>query len=237
MSGPACDSARGGAPRDARAHRLRGPARPRRTPGGQKRRLDVGIGLMHLPQLLFLDEPTTGLDPQSRARMWDEVRRLRDIRHHGVPHHPLPRGGRRALRPHRDHRPRQDRRRGHARGAEAGDRRRRGRWWGRTGRATACSRHPQGPGLHPRATDGGRRCCASTSTAARPRCPRSSGVLDGAGMARRIALAAPSEPRRRLPAPDRALAPRDGAMTRRSPRWRTDVKLLRDTWLMFRRYF
>jgi ABC-2 type transport system ATP-binding protein len=46
--------------------------------GGQKRRLDVGIGLMHLPQLLFLDEPTTGLDPQSRARMWDEVRRLRE---------------------------------------------------------------------------------------------------------------------------------------------------------------
>jgi len=46
--------------------------------GGQKRRLDVGIGLMHLPDLLFLDEPTTGLDPQSRARMWDEVRHLRD---------------------------------------------------------------------------------------------------------------------------------------------------------------
>ena len=46
--------------------------------GGQRRRLDVGIGLMHRPQLLFLDEPTTGLDPQSRARMWDEVRRLRD---------------------------------------------------------------------------------------------------------------------------------------------------------------
>jgi ABC-2 type transport system ATP-binding protein len=47
--------------------------------GGQKRRLDIGIGLMHLPQLLFLDEPTTGLDPQSRARMWDEVRKLRAI--------------------------------------------------------------------------------------------------------------------------------------------------------------
>jgi ABC-2 type transport system ATP-binding protein len=46
--------------------------------GGQKRRLDVGIGLMHQPRLLFLDEPTTGLDPQSRARMWDEVRTLRD---------------------------------------------------------------------------------------------------------------------------------------------------------------
>mgnify|MGYP001274493112 CR=1 FL=1 len=52
--------------------------RPTKTySGGQKRRLDVGIGLMHKPRLLFLDEPTTGLDPQSRARMWDEVRRLR----------------------------------------------------------------------------------------------------------------------------------------------------------------
>jgi ABC-2 type transport system ATP-binding protein len=46
--------------------------------GGQRRRLDIGIGLMHDPKLLFLDEPTTGLDPQSRARLWDEVRRLRD---------------------------------------------------------------------------------------------------------------------------------------------------------------
>ncbi|HEY8739955.1 MAG TPA: ATP-binding cassette domain-containing protein [Candidatus Dormibacteraeota bacterium] len=46
--------------------------------GGQKRRLDIGIGLMHKPSLLFLDEPTTGLDPQSRAHMWDEVRGLRD---------------------------------------------------------------------------------------------------------------------------------------------------------------
>jgi ABC-2 type transport system ATP-binding protein len=53
--------------------------RPTKTfSGGQKRRLDIGIGLMHLPQLLFLDEPTTGLDPQSRARMWDEVRKLQD---------------------------------------------------------------------------------------------------------------------------------------------------------------
>ncbi|HVA91436.1 MAG TPA: ATP-binding cassette domain-containing protein [Chloroflexota bacterium] len=46
--------------------------------GGQRRRLDIGLGLAHRPWLLFLDEPTTGLDPQSRARMWDEVRRLRD---------------------------------------------------------------------------------------------------------------------------------------------------------------
>ncbi len=46
--------------------------------GGQRRRLDMGLGLVHSPELLFLDEPTTGLDPQSRARMWDEVRHLRD---------------------------------------------------------------------------------------------------------------------------------------------------------------
>jgi ABC-2 type transport system ATP-binding protein len=45
--------------------------------GGQRRRLDIGVGLVHRPPLLFLDEPTTGLDPQSRARMWDEVRNLR----------------------------------------------------------------------------------------------------------------------------------------------------------------
>jgi ABC-2 type transport system ATP-binding protein len=46
--------------------------------GGQRRRLDIALGLMHQPRLLFLDEPTTGLDPQSRARVWEEVRRLRE---------------------------------------------------------------------------------------------------------------------------------------------------------------
>ena len=46
--------------------------------GGQRRRLDVALGVIHSPQVLFLDEPTAGLDPPSRARMWQEVRRLRD---------------------------------------------------------------------------------------------------------------------------------------------------------------
>jgi len=44
--------------------------------GGMKRRLDLALALVHGPSILFLDEPTTGLDPQSRAALWDEVRRL-----------------------------------------------------------------------------------------------------------------------------------------------------------------
>ena len=46
--------------------------------GGMRRRLDIALGMMHKPELLFLDEPTTGLDPQARAHMWDEIRRLRE---------------------------------------------------------------------------------------------------------------------------------------------------------------
>jgi ABC-2 type transport system ATP-binding protein len=45
--------------------------------GGQRRRLDIALGVIHGPQVLFLDEPTAGLDPHSRAQLWEEVRRLR----------------------------------------------------------------------------------------------------------------------------------------------------------------
>jgi ABC-2 type transport system ATP-binding protein len=44
--------------------------------GGMQRRLDVALGLMHRPKVLFLDEPTTGLDPESRTAMWQEISRL-----------------------------------------------------------------------------------------------------------------------------------------------------------------
>ena len=46
--------------------------------GGQRRRLDIVIGLIHEPELVFLDEPSTGLDPQSRANLWTHIRKLRD---------------------------------------------------------------------------------------------------------------------------------------------------------------
>jgi len=46
--------------------------------GGMKRRLEIARGLLHYPKVLFLDEPTAGLDPQTRNAMWEHVRRLRD---------------------------------------------------------------------------------------------------------------------------------------------------------------
>jgi ABC-2 type transport system ATP-binding protein len=50
---------------------------PRNMSGGQKRRLDIAMGLVHDPRLVFLDEPTTGLDPQARANLWEHIAALR----------------------------------------------------------------------------------------------------------------------------------------------------------------
>jgi ABC-2 type transport system ATP-binding protein len=53
---------------------------PKTMSGGQRRRLDIALGLVHVPGLVFLDEPTTGLDPQARANLWTHIRALREER-------------------------------------------------------------------------------------------------------------------------------------------------------------
>ena len=77
-------------PRRVREQRTRAAARRRRTgrpapcrcvrtfSGGMKRRLEIARGLLHHPKVLFLDEPTVGLDPQTRNAIWEHVRALRD---------------------------------------------------------------------------------------------------------------------------------------------------------------
>ena len=108
--------------------------------GGQRRRLDVAIGLVHTPHVLFLDEPSTGLDPQNRANLQEQVRRLHErAGHHDRAHHALPRGGRRDRRPGDRHRPRPGDRRRHREPAQVrarrpGDARLRRRGGGGAGR-------------------------------------------------------------------------------------------------------
>ncbi len=55
-----------------------GDRKARTYSGGQRRRLDLALGIVHKPVLVFLDEPTTGLDPQSRAYFWEEIKRLKN---------------------------------------------------------------------------------------------------------------------------------------------------------------
>ncbi len=59
--------------------REKATSRVRTLSGGQQRRLDLGLGLIGDPELLFLDEPTTGFDPSARRQAWDVIRRLADL--------------------------------------------------------------------------------------------------------------------------------------------------------------
>ena len=71
-----------------------------------RRRLDLAMTLVGEPRVIFLDEPTAGLDPRSRHTMWEIIRGLVAGGRDDLPHHPVPRGGRPAGRPRRRARPR-----------------------------------------------------------------------------------------------------------------------------------
>ena len=82
--------------------------------GGQQRRLDFALALIGDPELVFLDEPTTGFDPAARRQAWETVRSLQRARQDRAAHDPLPRRGAGAGRSRRDHQGRRDPRRGGA---------------------------------------------------------------------------------------------------------------------------
>ena len=86
--------------------------RARRLSGGQRRRLDLALALIGDPELIFLDEPTTGFDPAARRTAWQTIRSLQGPRQDGAADHPLPRRGPGARRPRGDRQGRADPRRG-----------------------------------------------------------------------------------------------------------------------------
>ena len=94
--------------------------------GGMRRRLDIAASLIRRPSVLFLDEPTTGLDPRGRNEVWATVRQVVADGHHGAADHAVPRRGRPARRPDHRHGRRAGDRRGHLGRAQGPARRRPG---------------------------------------------------------------------------------------------------------------
>ena len=140
--------------------------------GGQRRRLDVVASLIASPPVLFLDEPTTGLDPHTRTELWGEIRELAEQGDGRGIDHAVPRGGRPALRLDRDHRRRCDEGLRNERRPQAGPRARRARSAcrlqrraassrrdGRPSRGSCCPQIPRAPGSRSRSPVARVRAC------------------------------------------------------------------------------
>ena len=147
--------------------------------------------------------------------------------HDRLHHHPLPRRGRRALRPDRDHGRRPDRRRGHARRRSSARSPATSVTIGLDGRRRCEAAEVLDGQESSRRSRSSTRAtgCGSTSTTARPRSRSMLRVLDGAGITIAVDRAAPAEPRRRVPHQDRPIPAGEAE----------PMKLLRDTWLVFQR--
>ena len=173
----------------ARAHRAsrdRAAEPIKQFSGGMRRRLNIACGILHRPRIVLLDEPTVGVDPQSRDRIYDVLAELRATGVSLLAHHASPRGSRSALLAHGDHRPRQGHRVGNAAGA------------GRPDRRTAPPRDAAARCAAARRWRDARGAAASTSTPADPRTLRATHARrrDRAAAAARPHPSAPAAPSR-----------------------------------------